>query len=571
MPDKNKIERTREMERLFNTHEVRQQMCLDGIWEFQTLTENKLPDYYTDTMTVPACWEMALPYRNYRGLAAYRTTVSLNHEGSIRLLFKGISHTARVFWDKNEIGTHYNAYTPFEFILENQVKGKHELEIIVDNRFTENSKLHVPNDYFTYGGIIRPVFVEELSEVFIQRVSFTSIYKLKEWSANLQVVLENLSTETREVILEVTLANRKIKKSVKLKEKKREIVRVNITGLEVTSWSLEQPNLYFLTGELYQENVAIDDSIDRVGFRRISIKKSQIYLNERPLFIRGINRHEDHGIDGAALSLAEMENDLRMIQDLGLNAVRTAHYPNDERFLDLCDEKGVLVWEEGHARIASLEAITDPLFIEQSLTVIDEMLENHQNHPSIGIWGCLNEAASDQIKAAPVYQKHLDKLKKDKTRLVTYASDKHSTDLFLNKIDIYSFNCYPMWYGNLTIADYLKIIQNRMHTLKIAEKPIIISEFGGGAIYNFHDVMNVKWSEEYQAQLLTTLLKELENAQVAGYFIWQFSDTRVSQEGDYNWPITRPKSRNNKGIVDEYRRPKMGYYAVKEVLNSLNK
>ena len=122
------------------------------------------------------------------------------------------------------------------------------------------------------------------------------------------------------------------------------------------------------------------------------------------------------------------------------------------------------------------------------------------------------------------------------------------------------------WYNDETAEEAMKRIRTRIKETGNDGKPIIVSEFGGGAIYNFHDVMRVKWSEEYQADLLKLVTAQLlEQEDVTGIFVWQFCDVRVSQEGERNWPMTRPLSRNNKGIVDEFRRPKLAYYALRDI------
>ena len=119
---------------------------------------------------------------------------------------------------------------------------------------------------------------------------------------------------------------------------------------DVKTWSPETPVLYTAEAQLERDGEAFDDLIDRFGFRKITIRDGRILLNCSPLRIRGLCRHEDHPHFGCALPYEAMMHDLLQIKDLGANSVRTAHDPNDERFLDLCDELGILVWEENHVR-----------------------------------------------------------------------------------------------------------------------------------------------------------------------------------------------------------------------------
>ncbi len=525
-------------ERLFQTHEIRRQTDLNGMWQFQTLEEPVLPERYTDTMSVPSCWEMTLPYCRYRGLAAYKKEIHTDRQGNLRFLFKGISHTGTVYLDGQRIGSHYNAYTPFSAIASNVPAGEHTLEVLVDNRFTEGSKLHIPNDYFTYGGITRNAFMEIVPDCFIERMEFEPDLREGKWSARIRVYVRNLSAHSKSVNVRLSCAG--CDGAVQGTAFANQITEMALSMefYAAQAWSHESPSLYYLKAALWVDDERADDLIERVGFRTVRRQGSRIAIN----------------------------GDIKLIRDIGANAVRTCHYPNDELFLDLCDENGIFVWEESHDRGGDEKRITDPEFVRQSMEVMHEMLETHYNHPSIIIWGCLNEAASDCEKGSEVYRTHLEYLASDRSRLCTFASNKTEGDLCLGMEDICSFNMYPCWYNDETAEEAMKRIRTRIKETGNDGKPIIVSEFGGGAIYNFHDVMRVKWSEEYQADLLKLVTAQLlEQEDVTGIFVWQFCDVRVSQEGERNWPMTRPLSRNNKGIVDEFRRPKLAYYALRDI------
>ena len=139
----------------------------------------------------------------------------------------------------------------------------------------------------------------------------------------------------------------------------------------------------------------MDDLIERFGFRKVEVSGKDILLNGSKLRIRGFCRHEDHPQFGCSLPLEALWQDILIMKDLGVNSVRTSHYPNEELFLDLCDEQGILVWEENHARGLSEEAMRNPNFERQCEDCIREMITAHINHPSIIIWGILNECASE--------------------------------------------------------------------------------------------------------------------------------------------------------------------------------
>lgn len=551
------------MERLFVTHQIREQECLDGVWDFQILDNMELPDDYQDTMAVPSCWEMNVAYCRYTGFAAYRKKVFVKENGNVRFLFKGVSHTCRVYLDGQEIGAHYNAYTLFSVVARNVVKGEHLLEVLVDNSFSERSTLHIDNDYFTYGGIIRPVFMELVPDCFIERSEFEPIYENGHWRAEVRAYLRNITAGRSDVVLSIKCAGTEEHIAGHIDAQGNTMFSASLQFEKVETWGTEHPCLYFVNYELSTDGTAVDDLIDRIGFRQVSMKEKKILINGTPVFMKGVNRHEDHGVMGCAIPLQIMYSDIALIKDMGANAVRTSHYPNDERFLDLCDENGILVWEESHDRGGDVLRITNPLFMKQSMQVMHEMLEYHFNHPAIIMWGCLNEATSDTSEGREIFKLHLEYLAGDKSRPCTYASNRHTTDMCLDMADICSMNMYPLWYDDNTTEWTLQRIRERMKETGNDRKPLIISEYGGGAIYNFHDVMHVKWSEEYQADLMESVTRALMNdEEIAGVFIWQFCDTRIKGA---RFQSTRPKERNNKGLVDEYRRPKAAYYVVKKL------
>ena len=336
----------------------------------------------------------------------------------------------------------------------------------------------------------------------------------------------------------------------------------------VKPWSPKNPELYLLETVVCLNGVALDDLIERIGFRTVEIRGSEVYLNHERVYFLGFNRHEDYGGVGCAIPLQLMTHDMDLLQDMGANAVRTCHYPNDERFLDLCDERGILVWEENHARGLTLENMQNPNFEQQCGDCIREMIENHYNHPAIVIWGILNECASETKEGRRMYQKQYEQIRSmDGTRPVTSATCRHFTDICLDLPDIVSFNMYSGWYQDCSIEE-----RNQQELEWIRQsggdgKPVIVSEVGAGAIYGYRDRSRCKWSEERQADLIRDSLDVYMNDKnITGIFIWQFADCRVTEEG--GWFASRAKCHNNKGILDEYRRPKMAYDVVKEMFET---
>ena len=178
-----------------------------------------------------------------------------------------------------------------------------------------------------------------------------------------------------------------------------------------------------MTGTLLYNDKAVDDLIDRVGFREVKVSGKDILFNGKKVIIKGVNRHEDYAEFGCAIPIEAMYRDIEIIKSLGANCVRTCHYPNDELFLDLCDENGILVWEEAHARGLKEKQMKHKNFDQQSADCIREMIENHINHPSIFVWGILNECVSNTEFGRSCYAKQFELFKRlDSSRPVSFAS-----------------------------------------------------------------------------------------------------------------------------------------------------
>lgn len=542
------------MYRIFAEHEVRPVVSLDGLWEMQ-VGEKRYP------MLIPGVWERIPELRSYRGTAEFTRTVTVKEAGAYLLRFGGVSHSATVYWDGVQVGWHYNAYTAFEVLLENVGAGEHTLRVTADNRYETGKPLHVPNDYYTYGGLNRPVEMHRLACARIRRMQF-SCEQTGEGAYREKVELfVQAIADCGPMKAVVCVAGSEARADVPEMKAGTDAVISLVTEVSgVQAWDIGQGNLYDLKATLLAQEAPVDDLIDRVGFRTLSWQDEKILLNGREIFIKGFNRHEDHGQFGSSLPLDAMMDDLQLLLSTGANSVRTCHYPNDPRFIDLCDAMGVLVWEENHARAIDIH----PENFDQVCAIVnEEMVTQHYNHPSIWVWGILNECESETEFGREVYRRQLEQLRRlDPTRPTTFASCRFFTDVCMDLPDVCAFNIYPLWYHDEPAADYAQKIADFMDSAGAAGKPIIFSEFGAGAIAGYHDPFGrAKWSEERQADILDQQLRAIMGMQrVSGAYIWQFADVRVADE----WAYSRPKTVNNKGVFDQYRRPKMSYGVVCE-------
>ncbi|MBD3242005.1 MAG: beta-glucuronidase [Chitinivibrionales bacterium] len=559
------------MLRLFREHEIRRCVPLDGRWEFVTAAQRrdrrKLPSRYVSSMQVPGVWESLPGLENYRGTAWLRTEVETHEDLALRLVFGGVSHTGTAFIDGRKVGSHYDAFTPWDCVVPRLGYGRRELVVEVDNSFGGHSALHRENDYYTYGGITRPVEAQYVPAVYIERMLATPQRRGKKWELDVRVVLRNWSQSTAERAIAIEIAGLDHQESlggVIVPGNGTREVRRTLKGLSPEMWDSQSPKLYSISVLLLDDGCPVDDLIDRIGFREVEVQGSRILLNGQQLRLRGFNRHEDHPQFGCALPVAAMADDLEIMRDLGANFVRTSHYPNDMRFLDLCDELGMYVWEESHARAVPFD---QPAYREQITASTTEMVHWHHNRPSIIMWGCLNECESNTRAGCREHERVLKLLKRlDPSRPTTFASNKHRNDLCLGHVDIVAWNRYDAWYGG-SPADVKPALEEALAWLDSAAskggagKPVIMSEFGAGALSGNRQRCRAPWSEEYQCDALDESLRVyLGHPRLSGSLVWQFCDVRVTR----GWWGRRPRTMNNKGVVDEYRRPKLAYDIVRK-------
>ncbi len=558
------------MLRLFPEHRIRPTVSLDGLWRFRAIPAGDsatLPRANDEPILVPSCWEMLPGWESWRGQALIAREVETLAGRGVRLVFGGVSHTAEVFWDGEPIGDHYDAFTPFEVLHWPKTDGPSNLAVKVDNTFGEHSALHISNDYYTYGGITRPVVMEYVPPVHLARLRATPVRTgAGTWQLDLHIIIRSHGSNLPPQDCVIALDGKTIWQQRFNPEGEHIELHAIIDVAGVEPWMQDHPRLYELAAELHDaDGMPTDDLIDRMGFREVRVSGESILLNGEPLHLRGYNRHEDHAIFGCALPLQAMAHDLALLRDLGANFVRTSHYPNDLRFLDLCDETGMLVWEESHARQLKFE---HPRYAGQMVEATREMLEWHHNHPCIFLWGCLNECDAMSDTGVKHHEEILNLIKAtDRSRPVTYAGHFKKNDRCMGLADVISHNFYTGWYVGTpddtasVIEDFLSWVDSPA-SLGGAGKPFILSEFGAGAIAGFHAPPLVRLTEEYQAEVLQKGIEVYGgHPRIAGLCLWQFSDCRVSEEGE--WWQCRPRNQNDKGTVDRNRNRKLAYGVVK--------
>lgn len=556
------------MPRLFATHPSRSRIELNGVWSFLPLPADASPEALAtppdlaacpEHQPVPGVWEATLAHYRHRGFGWYARAfrVAPDRAGPARLVFEAVSHTAVVWLDGRKLGEHYGAHTEFSFVLPRLAAGEHALAVLADNRFGPHNPLSASRqDVYTWGGISRPVFLEHLPSIHIAEAAAVPARPAGRWQVEVTVQLARVGEAPWPKEARVTIGQ---KWSATLPIDAMGRGRATVPTDSPELWSPASPRLY-----LVEINAGADCWRERIGFRTVEARGRQLLLNGEPLQLQGVNRHEFHPDFGPALPPALHLRDIEILKKLGANFVRGSHYPNDPFFLDLCDEQGIVFWEElahWQAREADLK---EAAFLQASLRQADEMVRQHRHHPSILLWGMLNEAEFQKPAARGVVGALARRFRElDPTRLVTYATDKPFEDLCLEFVDVASLNFYPGWYIS-DLPDAPRVAREWIETLarRAGEKPILLSEFGAAAIPGARSFEERKWTENYQADLIEQVIAIGDaTGLVSGVCIWQFCDVRTSPQ----LAMGRAREYNNKGIVTEYREPKLAFHVVQRV------
>ena len=560
------------MARLFCEHTKRQTQSLNGAWRF--LTDPKdvgesegwsslLPE--GKTVSVPSVWNMERGLLTYEGVVWYEKSF-YSEGGTLRFCFEAVMTEAKVWLDGQYLGSHYGGFCQFELIAPDVKEGMHTLTVRVDNRFDAQSIPQAVVDWYHYGGITRGVSVETLKGICVlsQRMEYTLSEKLDRATCRVVAELYNEGKRLKNTSVRIDIDGKIVcEGSFEVRGRKTaEVVLGEFELEDIRLWDIGKPELYTVS-----ITTDTDDLIDRVGFRKVEVKDGKVLLNGRAVEFRGVNRHEEHPEFGFAFPPALMRRDLELALEMGCNAIRGSHYPNSKEFVDLLDETGVMFWSEipiwGNG--FSDEALADKVVVSRGLQMHREMLKYYYNHPCIVMWGMHNEIHTYHQAAYNMSKLYYGFLKENGgNRLVVYACDRPRQDICFEFCDVVCLNQYFGWYYGYEEDAWEKFIEEfsvRLESLGMGDKPIVMSEFGYAAMAGYHDDDGILWSEENQAKQLVHCVRLFhEHPKVVGAFIWQFCDIRTSRQVG----LTRARGFNNKGIVNEYRKPKLAYYAVKQ-------
>jgi len=433
------------------------------------------------------------------------------------LHFDAANSFARVYLNGKELGTHTGGFTPFDFeVTEKIVDGDNFVVVEVNNTRHTDGVPALSTDWWNYGGLTGGVALIDVPDSFIENY-FVQLAKNSANEINGWVQL-NGAAAGEKVTVEIPEAH--LTQTAEARPNGRASFHFSA---DLQLWSPEKPKLYQVTIKTGTDSVS-----ENIGFRTIEARGTQIFLNGKPIFLRGISFHDEAPARGRTVSEADSRLLLSSARDLGCNLVRLAHYPHNENTLRLADQMGLLVWAE----VPVYWGIDweNPFTLENAKSQMRDMIARDQNHAAIILWSLSNE--TPVLPARTEFLKNLAAATRemDDTRLITSAMNKPSNvgpgqemldDPLGEFLDVLGLNEYVGWYSG-TIED----LAHLQYSTKW-KKPLIVSEFGADALAGAHADAETRFSEEYQARLYEQQIAMLTKIpELAGMTPWVLFDFR---------------------------------------------
>lgn len=537
-------------------------LYLNDDWLFTEQFEDSLmaPEYPENTLQpvrLPhTCKETPFHYFDeslYQMVSGYRRHLLIPKDWQgkrIQLTFEGAAHDSTVFCNGKKVGEHHCGYTAFTVDLtDNVLYGQDNLLCV---RLDSRENLNVPPfgyviDYMTYGGIYRDVRLEVKEKVSLSDIFVHTAIDFRSSPVTAQITSEITLTESDD---NVTIRQYYMPKSTAAVQESWSLLCEQTVSTDVSCdkefsltatitapllWDTEEANLYILKTQLYQDNMLLDETETTFGIREAVFKKDGFYLNGRKLRIRGLNRHQSFPYVGYAMpkSMQRLDADL-LKKELGLNAVRTSHYPQSHYFLERCDELGLLVFTE----FPGWQHIGDDSWKAQAVANAEDMIRQYRNHPSIILWGIrINESPDDDA----FYEKtNAVAHKLDPSRPTGGVRAMKKSHLLE---DVYTYNDF-LHDGEMPGCDPKKKVTSDM------EKPYLISEYNGH-MYPTKAFDNEERRSEHAIRHANVLDAVAGQPDIAGSFGWCMFDYNTHKDFGSGDRICYH------GVMDMFRNPKL--------------
>lgn len=482
---------------------------------------------------LPHTWNavdgLKVDYR--RGDAWYkkRFRVSKSKGEKVFIRFLAVNQRAIVFLNGQRLGEHVGGFNAFAFDLTPALHWSKSNELLVQvNNAIDPGVAPISGDFTSFGGIYR--------QVELISVPSTHISLLHRGSLGVLIHQDKVTKEMASIRVVTSLDSVEGVKSVvrlKIRDARGKVV-LQSEGGETQRMQLESPNLwngvkdpylYSLLAEVVVDGKVVDSVTQSFGLRFFKVDPNLgVLLNGEAIRLNGVAMHQDWEGKGWALTVREFKRNVELLQEMGVNAVRLAHYPHAQETLDLLDRAGIIVWAE----IPLVDHIgTSKEFAVNIELQLREMIRQNLNHPSILFWGLYNEIKDGPIEV--LQRLNVIAHEEDSSRLTTSAFEGIPGQKFEPITDIIGFNCYFGWYRGepQDIGPYL----DELHK-KYPKIPIGVSEYGAGGTFGVGGSKAVRpettarvHPEGWQLLVHEKHLPEFEKRRfVWGHFVWGFFD-----------------------------------------------
>lgn len=584
---------------------------LGGIWEAVRPASPGNPE------TVPVWQKVTLPHcfnaedavdpdvNYYQGPGWYKTLLTIDNpyaDGRIVLDFEGAGQKTKVYIYTTLVGEHVGGYDEWSvditeavnsFMADGQLmkrfKGKIPLSVRCDNSRDLEMIPSDLSDFNLYGGLYRYLNLVYLPKASFERIRLEPVLSADRKEGTVKVKASFYNPEDirkANVTVAIYDAGHKqiysqtVQNILPLGNQLLAEAKIKNPAL----WDVDSPDLYTceLTIDAGGQTLTTEE---RFGFRQFEFKeKGPFYLNGRRLLLRGTHRHEDHAGVAQAMTEEMMRTEMKMMKDMGVNFIRLGHYQQSDVILRLCDELGILVWEEEPWCRGGLGGET---YKEQARRMLTNMIGQHHNHPSVIIWGLGNENdwsndfSTFDKGAIRAFMKEQHDLahRLDDTRMTAIRRCEFCSDI----VDVYSPSIWAGWYRGV-FTDYKSVSEEEMKKVK----HFLHVEWGGDSHARRHSenvFANLKgiesgkgaderdgdaslyggaaraskdgdWSESYIVRLIDWHLKEQETMPwLTGTAYWPFKDFSTPVRPENPVPYV-----NQKGVVERDFTPKESYY-----------
>lgn len=549
----------------------REMKTINDNWEFR-----KSIDESWESVNLPHTFNIdAYQQRNYyQGKGFYRRTLVLPEIVAERRYYMKIdaaSKAANIRVNGKEVGSHVGGYTACIVDITEYIRKENLIEITVDNGRKDITPISA--DFTFWGGIYRDVwFISTPKQHFNMSNMgsdgiFISTPVVNEKRGVLKVKCEVTNDSHESSILEVRSAIyspqgkllQTIKQKQKLKSGETYIFENTSGAIESPDlWSPETPSLYLVKTTLVdpKSGKLLDEKNHKVGFRWFTFDGSKgFFLNGKSYKLRGLNRHQDQAPAGVALDDEAHRRDIFLMKELGCNFIRISHFPQDDAILEMCDELGLLAWEE----IPIINIVPNtPGYDDNCEYNLREMIRQHYNHSSVITWGYMNEilltapsigkpewlACKERtVNLAQRLEAVLKEEDPGRASVMAFNMTNLYNEIGLNLVDVVGWNLYHGWYVD-KLKDFNAWCEDQHR--RYPDQPMIISEWGAGSDKRLHSTQGraFDFSIEYQQTYIEHYLPFIENTEwISGCAYWNFIDFNVAARQE-----SMPRV-NNKGLA----------------------